>query len=62
MKTIDLTPVTTEEISVERFLQLKMDGESAPIHIDGIVAPKLGVNRNFGTIRIKRDTLIYKPL
>ncbi len=62
MKTIDLTPVTTEEISVEKFLRLKQEGKLAGVHIEGIGSSKLGHSGSFGTIRIKRDTPIYRPL
>jgi hypothetical protein len=62
MNTVDLTPVSTEEISVEEFLRLKKDGKLAGVHIQGIGASKLGRSGSFGTIRIKRNTPIYRLL
>ena len=63
METIDITPLETEEISIEEFLRRKEDGTLRGVRIDGIVPFKLGKKSgSFGSIRIKRDTPLYRPL
>jgi hypothetical protein len=62
MKTIDLTPASTEKITVEKFLRLKKEGKLSEIRVESIVPQKFGSQGSFGMIRIKRTTPIYQPL
>jgi hypothetical protein len=62
METIDLVAETTVEITVEEFLRLKEEGKLKANSIEGIVPPQFGKTGSFGTIRIKRETPLYRPL
>jgi hypothetical protein len=57
-----LSQISTENISVEKFLRMKREGKLTGIRVDGIVPKKFGRRGSFGEIRIKRETPIYRPL
>jgi hypothetical protein len=63
MKTIDLALVSTENISIEKFMRLKKEGKLKNLKIRGIVAPSInGGNSKFGSIQIENQTPTYKAL
>lgn len=62
MKKIEIGPVSTETVSITKFLRWKREGKLINIHVEGIVPKKFGSAGAFGGIRIRRETPVYRPL
>jgi hypothetical protein len=65
METINLTPVSMENMPIEKFMRLKREGKLSGFRVRGIVPPSLGKGRDlsgFGAIEVERLNPIYKAL